>query len=484
MSRYLFTSESVTEGHPDKLCDAVSDTVLDACLAQDPKARVACETFVKTGFVVVGGEITTTATVDFAKLARAAIKEIGYTSSDMGFDSETCGVLTAIEPQSPDISQGVTEGEGLYKEQGAGDQGLMFGFAVDETPELMPAPIMYAHRLAEKLTAVRKKGEVDFLRPDGKTQVTIEYDGTTPKRIETVVVSTQHHPDVSQEELAEAVRELVIKKALPAKLLDKETKYFINPTGRFVVGGPCGDAGLTGRKIIVDTYGGMGRHGGGAFSGKDPSKVDRSAAYYARYVAKNVVASGVANRCEVQVAYAIGVAKPVGVHVNTFGTGKVEDVRLEEYIAANFDMRPRALIEQLDLLRPIYRETAAYGHFGRKGFPWEKTDRAKQIAKDLLGKASSKKAAAAAAPVPAAKKGRSAKAVEVAIEAPTAPAPAKRGRGKVAAPAPAVTKKKGRGKAAAAPVEEDAPKSTKRVRPAKGRSPARRRVATRRPARR
>jgi S-adenosylmethionine synthetase len=480
MSRYLFTSESVTEGHPDKLCDAVSDSVLDACLAQDPRARVACETFCKTGFVIVGGEITTTAQVEFGKVARQAIKEIGYTSSAMGFDWETCAVMVAIEPQSPDISQGVTEGEGLYKEQGAGDQGLMFGFACDETPELMPAPITYAHKLAERLTAVRKKGDVDFLRPDGKTQVTIEYDGTEPKRIETVVLSTQHSPDVSQEELAEAIRELVIKKALPSKLLDKETKYFINPTGRFVIGGPFGDAGLTGRKIIVDTYGGMGRHGGGAFSGKDPSKVDRSAAYYARYVAKNIVASGVARRCEVQVAYAIGVAKPVGVHVNTFGTGKIDDARLEEYIAANFDMRPRAIIEQLDLMRPIYRETAAYGHFGRKGFPWEKTDRAKQLAKELLGKSSSKKAAAA--PAPAATKGKSTKAVEVVIEAP--PAPAKRGRGKVAPPAPvAKAKKKGRGKAAAAPVEEAAPKSTKRVRPAAD-SGSRRRAAKRRPARR
>jgi S-adenosylmethionine synthetase len=500
MSRYLFTSESVTEGHPDKLCDAVSDSVLDACLAQDPRARVACETFCKTGFVIVGGEITTTARVDFGKLAREAIKEIGYTSSAMGFDYETCAVMTAIEPQSPDISQGVTEGEGLYKEQGAGDQGLMFGFACDETPELMPAPITYAHRLAERLTQVRKKGEVDFLRPDGKTQITVEYDGMTPKRIETVVLSTQHSPDVSQEELTEAMMDLVIKKALPSKLIDKQTKYFINPTGRFVIGGPFGDAGLTGRKIIVDTYGGMGRHGGGAFSGKDPSKVDRSAAYYARFVAKNIVASGVASRAEVQVAYAIGVAKPVGVHVNTFGTGKIEDAVLEEYIAANFDMRPRAIIEQLDLLRPIYRETAAYGHFGRKGFPWEKTNRAKQIAKDLLGSGKGKKiavtaAAAAEAPATAKKKGRG-KAVEVAPVAAPAPA-AKKGRGAKAAPpppAPAAAKKgpgKGKGKTKAAPAaEEEAPKSTKRVRPAASKGPKAskasggRRVAKRRPARR
>jgi S-adenosylmethionine synthetase len=385
MSRYLFTSESVTEGHPDKLCDAISDSVLDAVLAQDPKARVACETFCKTGFVIVGGEITTRAKgIDFGRIARNAIKEIGYTGSDMGFDWETCAVMTAIEPQSPDISQGVTEGEGLYKEQGAGDQGLMFGFACDETPELMPAPIMYAHRLTQRLAQVRKKGEVDFLRPDGKSQVTVEYDKDRPKRIETVVVSTQHSPDVSYEDLRDAVMDLVVKKSLPPKLLDKRTKYFINPTGRFVIGGPMGDAGLTGRKIIVDTYGGMGRHGGGAFSGKDPSKVDRSAAYYARFVAKNVVAAKLARRCEVQVAYAIGVAKPVGVHVNTWGTGKVSDDLLEKYIAEKFDMRPRAIIDELKLLRPIYRETAAYGHFGRKGFPWEKTTRARQMAADLL----------------------------------------------------------------------------------------------------
>jgi S-adenosylmethionine synthetase len=386
MSSYLFTSESVGEGHPDKVCDAISDAVLDACLEQDPLSRVACETFCKTGFVIVGGEITTKARVDFGKLARAAIKEIGYTSSSMGFDWESCGVLTAIEPQSPDISQGVTEGEGAFKEQGAGDQGLMFGFAVDETPELMPAPIMYAHKLMRKMAEVRKSGKVDFLRPDAKSQVTLEYDrNNQPLRIETVVVSTQHSPDVKNKQLHEAVMELVIKKSLPKKLLDNKTKYFINPTGRFVIGGPHGDAGLTGRKIIVDSYGGMGRHGGGAFSGKDPSKVDRSAAYYARYVAKNIVASGVATRTEVQIAYAIGVAKPVGVNVNTFGTGKVDDEKLSAYIIKNFDMRPRAIIEQLDLLRPIYSPTAAYGHFGRPEFSWEKTDRAEEIAAALLG---------------------------------------------------------------------------------------------------
>jgi S-adenosylmethionine synthetase len=382
---YLFTSESVTEGHPDKVCDAVSDAVLDAALAGDPKSRVACETLCKTGFVVVAGEITTKSTIDFGKLARKVIKDIGYTDSSMGFDYETCGVLTAIEPQSPDISQGVTEGEGLFKEQGAGDQGLMFGYACDETPELMPAPIMYAHALTRVLAGVRKSGKVNFLRPDGKSQVTLEYENDRPKRIETVVVSTQHSPEVKHKDLKEAVMELVVKKSLPKHLLDAKTKYFINPTGRFVIGGPFGDAGLTGRKIIVDTYGGMGRHGGGAFSGKDPSKVDRSACYYARYVAKNIVAAGLASRCEVQVAYAIGVAKPMGVYVHTFGTGKIDDEKLAAYVSEQFDMRPRALIEELDLLRPIYQPTSAYGHFGRSEFSWEQTDRAAKLAADLLG---------------------------------------------------------------------------------------------------
>jgi S-adenosylmethionine synthetase len=391
MSSYLFTSESVTEGHPDKVCDQISDAVLDAALTGDKKSRVACETLCKTGFVVVAGEITTKTVIDFGKLARGVIKDIGYTDSAMGFDYETCGILTAIEPQSADISQGVTEGEGLFKDQGAGDQGLMFGYACDETPELMPAPIMYSHALARKLAAVRKAGKVDFLRPDGKSQVTIEYADGKPARIEAVVVSTQHSPDVKYKDLKEAVMDLVIKKTLPAKLLDKNTKYFVNPTGRFVIGGPFGDAGLTGRKLIVDTYGGMGRHGGGAFSGKDPSKVDRSACYYARYVAKNIVAAGLATRAEVQVAYAIGVAKPMGVYVHTFGTGKVDDVALGNYVAEHFDMRPRAIIESLDLLRPIYRDTASYGHFGRSEFSWEKTDRAEQMAADLLGKPKSAK---------------------------------------------------------------------------------------------
>ncbi|HEY6077257.1 MAG TPA: methionine adenosyltransferase [Polyangiaceae bacterium] len=385
MSRYLFTSESVTEGHPDKVSDAVSDAVLDAALAGDKMSRVACETLCKTGFVVLAGEITTKTNIDFGKVARSAIRDIGYTSSEMGFDADTCGILIAVEPQSPDISQGVTEGEGLFKEQGAGDQGLMFGYACDETPELMPAPIMYAHQLAKQLAAVRKKNQVDFLRPDGKTQVTVEYENDVPKRIETVVLSTQHSESVKHKTLKEAMMELVVNKILPKHLLDKNTKYFINPTGRFVVGGPCGDAGLTGRKIIVDTYGGMGRHGGGAFSGKDPSKVDRSACYYARFVAKNIVAAGLAKRCEVQVAYAIGVAKPMGVYVHTFGTGKLDDEKLAAYVAEKFDFRPRALIEELDLLRPVYRPTAAYGHFGRAEFTWEKTNRAKELAADLGG---------------------------------------------------------------------------------------------------
>ncbi len=385
MSRYRFTSESVTEGHPDKLCDAVSDSILDAILEQDRTARVACESLAKTGMVVVAGEITTHAVIDYPIIVRNAVRDIGYTSSDMGFDADTCAVLTAVEKQSPDISQGVTEGVGLHKEQGAGDQGLMFGFACNETDNLMPAPIDYAHQLARQLAHVRKANKVDFLRPDGKTQVTLEYEGHTPVRVDAVVVSSQHSPDVKYKTLREAVIELVIEKIIPKKLIDKNTKLHVNPTGRFVVGGPQGDCGLTGRKIIVDTYGGMGRHGGGAFSGKDPSKVDRSACYYARYVAKNVVASGLAARCEVQVAYAIGVAQPVGVHVSTFGTGKVADEKLEKYILDHFDMRPKALIDELDLLRPIYRATSAYGHFGRSEFSWEKTDRAAEMADDLLG---------------------------------------------------------------------------------------------------
>jgi S-adenosylmethionine synthetase len=384
MSRYRFTSESVTEGHPDKICDQVSDAILDAILEQDSRARVACESLAKTGMVVVAGEITTTAKVDFPQVVRQTVKEIGYTDSAMGFDGATCAVLVAIERQSPDIAQGVNEGDGLHKEQGAGDQGLVFGYATDETPELMPAPIHYAHALARQLSTIRKKKAVDFLRPDGKTQVTLEYENEVPVRIDAIVVSTQHDEKVKYKQLREAIIELVIDKALPKKLIDRATKIHVNPTGRFVVGGPQGDCGLTGRKIIVDSYGGMGRHGGGAFSGKDPSKVDRSACYYGRFIAKNVVASGVAKRCEVQIAYAIGVAQPVGVHVNTFGTGKVPDEALEKYILASFDMRPKALIDELGLLAPIYKKTAAYGHFGRPEFAWEKTGRAAKIADDLL----------------------------------------------------------------------------------------------------
>jgi S-adenosylmethionine synthetase len=392
MARYQFTSESVTEGHPDKLCDHVSDAILDAILAQDKHARVACESLAKTGMVVVAGEITTTASIDYPTIIRKTVRDIGYTSSQMGFDADTCAVITAVEKQSPDISQGVTEGQGMHKEQGAGDQGLMFGYACDETPNLMPAPIDYAHQLARQLAAIRKSKKVNFLRPDGKTQVTLEYENEIPVRVDAIVVSTQHDEDVKYKTLREAVMDLVIDKVLPKKLIDKNTKFHVNPTGRFVVGGPQGDCGLTGRKIIVDTYGGMGRHGGGAFSGKDPSKVDRSACYYARFIAKNVVAAGLAKRCEVQIAYAIGVAKPVGVHVNTFGTGKISDEKLEAYILDKFDMRPKALIEELGLLAPIYLPTAGYGHFGRSEFPWEKTKRAAQLTADLLGgKASGKK---------------------------------------------------------------------------------------------
>ncbi len=387
MSRYRFTSESVTEGHPDKVCDAISDAILDGILAQDPAGRVACEALAKTGMVIVAGEITTSAWVDIPVVVRDTVRDIGYTHSTMGFDADTCAVITAIEKQSPDISQGVTEGEGLHKEQGAGDQGLMFGYATDETDNLMPAPIDYAHRLARRLSEVRKQQKVDFLRPDGKTQVTLEYDGDVPVRVDAIVVSSQHDEQVKYKTLREAIIDLVVERVIPKKLLDKNTKLHINPTGRFVVGGPLGDCGLTGRKIIVDTYGGMGRHGGGAFSGKDPSKVDRSACYYARYVAKNIVASGVARRCELQVAYAIGVAQPVGVRIDTFGTGKVSDERLEKYVLEKFDLRPKAIIQELGLLAPIYRPTAAYGHFGRSEFSWERTILAPQIADDLLPRA-------------------------------------------------------------------------------------------------
>ncbi len=371
---YLFTSESVTEGHPDKMADQISDAVLDAVLSLDKRGRVACETLLKTGYVMIAGEITTSAQIDYSRLARESVRRIGYTSGEMGFDAATCAVLVAVDKQSPDIARGVDSKK--EKEQGAGDQGMMFGYACDETPDLMPAPIQYAHAVTRQLAKARRGG-LDFLRPDGKSQVTVEYRNGRPARIDTVVVSTQHSAEVSNKKLHAAVTEEVILKALPKKLLDKKTKFFINPTGRFVVGGPMGDTGVTGRKIIVDTYGGMGRHGGGAFSGKDPSKVDRSAAYMGRYIAKNVVAAGLAHRCEVQVAYAIGVADPVSVMVETFGTGAVAEARISEAVRRVFGLKPAEIIRDLDLLRPIYERTASYGHFGRteKEFTWERTDR-------------------------------------------------------------------------------------------------------------
>ena len=381
MSTHLFTSESVSEGHPDKVADQISDSVLDAILTLDPKARVACESLVTTGMALIAGEITTSAWVDMPEIVRQTIKEIGYNSSDMGFDWQSCAVLTSIDKQSPDIAQGVNEGSGLDLEQGAGDQGLMFGYACDETRVLMPMPITYAHRLVKQQSEVRKAGKLPWLRPDAKSQVTIQYVDKKPSRIDAVVLSTQHHPDVSYEDLKEAVMEEIIKPILPASMVDANTKYFINPTGRFVIGGPVGDCGVTGRKIIVDTYGGMGSHGGGAFSGKDPSKVDRSSSYMGRYVAKNIVASGIATEVEVQVAYAIGIAKPVSVNVNTFGTSKLSDERIITLINEVFDLRPKAIVQHLDLLRPIYRKTAAYGHFGREDadFTWERTDKAEEL---------------------------------------------------------------------------------------------------------
>jgi S-adenosylmethionine synthetase len=385
MGRRLFTSESVSMGHPDKVADQVSDAVLDAYLAQDPQSRVACETLTKTGFVCVAGEITSQATVKIPEVIRQAVLDIGYDDARLGLDGSTCGILVAIEEQSPDISQGVTEGEGLYKEQGAGDQGMMFGFACTETEELMPLPIMLAHKLVARQAECRMSGELDFLRPDAKSQVTVEYGSSGPLRLDAVVLSTQHSPDVAYEELKAKVVEAIVRPVLPTHLLDEDTRIFVNPTGRFVIGGPQGDAGVTGRKIIVDTYGGMGRHGGGAFSGKDPSKVDRSAAYAARWVAKNLVAAGAAERLEVQVSYAIGVAEPVSVLVDTFGTGRAPDERIERAIRKRFDLTPRGIIDALDLLRPIYRQTAFHGHFGRTGdaFTWENTSLADDLRRDL-----------------------------------------------------------------------------------------------------
>ncbi len=381
---YLFSSESVSEGHPDKVADQISDAVLDAILAQDRHGRVACETLVSTGLVVISGEITTSANINYMDIARATVRRIGYDDSDIGFDYKSCAVLTAINRQSPDIARGVNEGEGIDLDQGAGDQGLMFGYACNETPSLMPLPIYYAHRIMQRQAEVRKDGRLPWLRPDAKSQLTVRYVDGKPVDIDTVVVSTQHSPEISHAQISEAVIEEIIKPVLPKEMLTAKTRYLINPTGRFVVGGPSGDCGLTGRKIIVDTYGGAAHHGGGAFSGKDPSKVDRSAAYAGRYVAKNLVAAGLADRCEVQVAYAIGVAKPVSLMVNTFGTGKLDDEKIVELIGRHFDLRPKGIIVALDLLRPIYQKTAAYGHFGRDEpeFSWENTDKAAALRAD------------------------------------------------------------------------------------------------------
>jgi len=382
----MFTSESVSEGHPDKVADQISDAILDSILSQDRSARVACETLVTTGMALIAGEITTTAWVDMPDVVRQTIKEIGYNSSDMGFDWQSCAVITSIDKQSPDIAQGVNEGSGLDLDQGAGDQGLMFGYACNETSVLMPMPITYAHRLTKRQSEVRKANILPWLRPDAKSQVTIQYVDKVPNRIEAVVLSTQHDPSVSYEHLKEGVMEEIIKPILPAEMIDGNTKFYINPTGRFVIGGPVGDCGVTGRKIIVDTYGGKGSHGGGAFSGKDPSKVDRSSSYYGRYVAKNLVAAGIADEIEVQVAYAIGISLPVSINVNSFGTGKISDDAIKDLISKHFDLRPKAIIQQLDLLRPIYKQTAAYGHFGREldSFSWEKTDKA-EILRDAAG---------------------------------------------------------------------------------------------------
>ncbi|MGD0725930.1 MAG: methionine adenosyltransferase [Spirochaetia bacterium] len=375
---FTFTSESVGEGHPDKICDQISDAVLDDALRQDPNSRVACESFTTTGLVLVGGEITTTGYIDLPQIVRGVLQSIGYTDASYGIDYESCSVISTIQRQSPDIAQGVN-GTGLHHEMGAGDQGMMFGYACTETPSLMPAPISLAHRIMQTAAKARKEGELPFLRPDGKCQVSVQYLDGKPARVATVVLSHQHSEEVTYKELQEALIETIIRKAIPAELLDKNTVYHINPTGRFVIGGPHGDSGLTGRKIIVDTYGGMSRHGGGAFSGKDPSKVDRSASYMARYMAKNIVAAGLCEKCEVQIAYAIGIAKPVSLFVSTFGTGTVPDEKIEKAVAAVFDLTPQGIIRTLDLLRPIYRHTSNYGHFGREGFTWEKTDKVEAI---------------------------------------------------------------------------------------------------------
>jgi len=381
MTQYLFTSESVTQGHPDKVADRISDAVLDAILAEDKQGRVACETMVTTGMAVVAGEITTTCWVDLPQIVRDTLRDIGYHDSNMGFDWETCAVVTSIDNQSSDISQGVTAGEGLYEEQGAGDQGLMFGYACNETPALMPMPIYYAHRVTKRLAEARNSGVLDFLRPDGKAQVTVEYENGTPGRVHTVIVAAQHTPQVKYDTIREGIVEEVIRKAIPEDMLDEQTKYFINATGRFVVGGPMGDCGLTGRKIIVDTYGGQGSHGGGCFSGKDPSKVDRSGSYMARYVAKNIVAAGLAEKCEIQVAYCIGVAEPVSVMIDTFGTGRISPDRISEIVRDTFSFKPADMISHLKLLRPIFRKTACYGHFGRNDpdFTWENTDKVEDL---------------------------------------------------------------------------------------------------------